>query len=675
MRPILHIWKPSTPAIAPHHELVQAFYSADLDSLHTPDPSMREIAAKVSQIVGFEVPAQTVMTVELAPEEAGPKLAEIGALAYVEEFLVFLDDAGLFVNTAGTDLQETFAPVELASSTGTVWRQVGERIVDIAFEDALRAQDPVGAWLLLVTTYADSDSFGGSVSMCLEADGQWLMTLRYTATESGEEKPAQQLRVGTYEEARSILLAFADICGEIHELDWQEAAPDLPGLRRTAYGQNIDLPLRRLDAVADLPAGTMMRLHDPYWGELRYGRTRDGAWNATQVRSTGIRVSRDFGTLEEVMAVARAFSKGNGHSDEVKAAFGGDIQALSVSMWSKDVVEVTAMPVPHRGAAWMNSTIRFLHSNRAQRNQPASAQMEDFVAVVNHELGDFLVDGPVEPAELTRMRLRNPGAVPQLFSIAEGYAVSIVVNGEHVLYNPSGKLNEGVGPDAVRVFNNGLPFQGWKVNTLAAFDEAIDKVANSCQLSVFTSGPVGTRGHYGKYETCIFENENGLAARLYCPDGTVYAKEKMHVNDASLIYSIANDVERVTDPSLWQSSTKLPVLEERRFVQVIRWNGEEYATQFLPVSLENLRKHGFAEPGDRCSILDLSQEDAFAEIRYSGDSDDMPFEGECRFTGEDGWKRNYKIRSAGFQKPMDFLELFATGDYGALERFALGGIA
>mgnify|MGYP001757707689 FL=1 len=81
MRPILHIWKPSTPAIAPHHELVQAFYSADLDSLHTPDPSMREIAAKVSQIVGFEVPAQTVMTVELAPEEAEPKLAEIGALA------------------------------------------------------------------------------------------------------------------------------------------------------------------------------------------------------------------------------------------------------------------------------------------------------------------------------------------------------------------------------------------------------------------------------------------------------------------------------------------------------------------------------------------------------------------------------------------------------------------
>lgn len=636
---------------------------------------MRDIAAEVSQIVGFEVPAQTVMTVEFAPENAGSTLVQIEDLAYVEKFLVFLDDGGLYVNGAGADLQETFVPVQLTSSTGTVWRQVGERIVDIAFEDALRAPDPVGAWLLVVTTYEHADSFGNLISMRLESDGQWTMRLSYAPTDSGEKRPDQTLRVDTYEEARSILLAFADICEEIHELDWKDVAPGASNLRPMAYQQNMHLPLRRLDAVADLPAGTMMRLHDPYWGELRYGRTRDGVWNATQVRSTGIRVSRDFGTLEEVMEVARAFSKGNGHSDELIAAFGGDIQALSDSMWSKGVVEVTAMPVPRRGAPWMNSTIRFLHSNRARRNQPAGAQMQDFVALVNHVLGDFLVDGPVEPAELTRIRLRNPGAVQQLFSLAESYDVSVVVNGEHVLYNPSGVLQEGSGLSAVRVFNNGIPFQGWKVNSLAAFEEAIDKVANSCQLSVFSTGPVGTRGHRGTYETCILENGNGLAARLYCPDGTVYGKENMHVNDASWIYSIADDIERVTDPSLWQSSAKMPVLENRRFLQVIRRNGEEHAGQFRPVALENIRKHGFAEPGDRYSILDLSQEDAFAEIRYSGDSDDMPFEMECRYTGEDGRKRSYKIQSAHFQPAMDFLEQFATGDRGSLDRFLMGGRA
>lgn len=481
----LHIWKPPASVIAPHHELVNAFYSADLDNLHTPDPSMRDTAAKLSQIVGYEVPAQKVITLEIDPANADQQIGQIEHLAFVDKLLVFLGDAGLYVNASGEDLQETFVPVQMTSSTGTVWRQVGERTVDIAFEDALRAPDPVGAWILVVTTYGQADTYGGSLSMRLEADGEWTLILRYAPAESGEQKPAQALRVPTYEEARSVLLAFADICEEIHELDWRDVGPGEATLRPMAYRQKMNLPLRRLDAVADLPAGIMMRLHDPYWGELRCGRTARGSWNATQVQPTGVRVSRDFSTLDELMAVVRAFSKGNGHSTELKAAFGGDIQALSASDWGRDVVDL-----------------------------------------VNRILGDMLIDGPAHPAALTRMRLRNPGSIPQLFALAADFGISVVVHGDHVLYNSSGVYNEGYELDPVRVFNNGLPFQGWNVSSVAAFEEGIAKVANGCQLSAYGTGPVSTRGHKATYETVIFEDENGLAARLYFPDGTVYGREK-----------------------------------------------------------------------------------------------------------------------------------------------------
>ncbi len=657
----LHIWKPPASVIAPHHELVDAFYSADLDNLRTPDPSMRDAAAKLSQIVGYEVPAQKVITLEIDPANADQQIGQIEHLAFVDKLLVFLGDAGLYVNASGLDLQETFVPVQMTSSTGTVWRQVGERTVDIAFEDALRAPDPVGAWILVVTTYGKADTYGGSLSMRLEADGQWTLTLRYAPSESGEQKPAQILRVATYEEARSILLAFADICEEIHELDWRDAAPGEATLRPMAYQQNMKLPLRRLDAVADLPAGTMMRLHDPYWGELRYGRTPHGAWHAAQVQPTGVRVSRDFSTLDELMAVVHAFSKGNGHSAELKAAFGGDIQALSSSNWGRDVVEVTAMVLPHRGPARMNSTVRFLHDLRARRNQPAPPQMEDFVGLVNRILGDMLVDGPAHPAALTRMRLRNPGSIPQLFGLAADFGVSVVVHGDHVLYNSSGVYNEGYELDPVRVFNNGLPFQGWNVSSVAAFAEGVAKVANGCQLSAYGTGPVGTRGHKATYETVIFENENGLAARLYFPDGTVYGREEMTMSDAAWLFSIAGQPGRVSDQSLWESRAKQDVPDNKRFLSVFATESGEHAGPLRPETIPNLRERGMSAPGERFCVLDLAGDDSFVEVRVL-DEDQAPFEVECRFTGGDGVEHNYSLRFADFQYAMEFVEAFITGE-------------
>lgn len=654
----LHILKPPASVIAVHHELVNALYSADLDNLHTPDPSMRDAAAKLSQIVGYEVPVHKVITLEIDPANADQQIGQIEHLAFVDKLLVFLGDAGLYVNASGLDLQETFVPVQMTSSTGTVWRQVGERTVDIAFEDALRAPDPVGAWILVVTTYGNADSYGGSLSMRLETDGEWTLILRYAPAESGEQKPAQTLRVPTYEEARAILLAFADICEEIHELDWRDAAPGEATLRPMAYQQNM--PLRRLDAVADLPAGTMMRLHNLSWGELRYGRDASGAWNATETGFLGVRISRDFDTLDELMALVYAYVTGQG--SEVSEMMQNHSRARTEFVWDKDVVEATAMVLPERSAPFMNSTIRFLHHNRACRNRPASAQMRDFVDSVNRELADFLVDGPAEPADLTRLRLRNPGAIPQLYALAKRSGVSVVVHGDHVLYNSSGEYEEGHEPDPVVVFNNGLPFLGWKVPSLNAFMEGIGKVAAGCVLSVLVEGTFGTRGHRADYQTMIFEKDGQLTTTLLYPDGTYFERDNISLDDASWIFSIAGDFKRITDSSLWERSGKIQVEENRRLLQVLKIGPTESAGRFHPVAIERILSNGLNNAGDRYCILDVTGDDAFVEIRRVDQEEALPYIVEAHFVGDDDVTRNYSFRFADLQFAMRAVSAFAAGD-------------
>lgn len=655
----LHILKPPASVIAVHHELVNALYSADLDLQHVPDPSMRDAAAKLSQIVGYEVPAHKVITLEIDPANADQQIGQIEHLAFVDKLLVFLGDAGLYVNASGLDLQETFVPVQMTSSTGTVWRQVGERTVDIAFEDALRAPDPVGAWILVVTTYRKADTYGGSLSMRLEADGQWTLTLRYVPAESGGQKPAQTLRVPTYEEARAILLAFADICEEIHELDWRDAAPGEATLRPMAYMQSM--PLRRLDAVADLPAGTMMRLRNLSWGELRYGRDASGAWNATETGLLGVRISRDFDTLDELMVLVYAYVTGQGN--EVSEMMQNHSRARTEFVWDKDVVEATAMVLPERSAPFMNSTIRFLHHNRACRNRPASAQMRDFVDSVNRELADFLVDGPAEPADLTSLRLRNPGAIPQLYALAKRSGVSVVVHGDHVLYNSSGEYEKGHEPDPVVVFNNGLPFLGWKVPSLNAFTEAIGKVAAGCVLSVLVEGTVGTRGHRADYQTMIFDKDGQLTTTLLYPDGSYFERDNISLDDASWIYSIAGDFKRITDPSLWERSGKVQVEENRRLLQVLKIGPTESAGRFHPVAIERILSSGLNNAGDRYCILDVTGDDAFVEVRrVDQEEDPLPYIVEAHYVGDDDVTRNYSFRLADLQVAMRAVSDFAAGE-------------
>ena len=281
----------------------------------------------------------------------------------------------------------------------------------------------------------------------------------------------------------------------------------------------------------------MMRLHNLSWGELRYGRDASGAWTTTETGLLGVRISRDFDTLDELMALVYTYVTGQG--SEVSEMMQNHSRARTEFVWDRDVVEVTAMVLPERSAPFMNSTIRFLHHNRACRNRPASAQMRDFVDSVNRELADFLVDGPAEPADLTSLRLRNPGAIPQLYALAKRSGVSVVVHGDHVLYNSSGEYKQASEPDPAVVFNNGLPFLGWKVPSLNAFTEAIGKVAAGCVLSVLVEGTVGTRGHRADYQTMIFDKDGQLTTTLLYPDGTYFERDNISLDDASWIYSIA----------------------------------------------------------------------------------------------------------------------------------------
>ena len=296
--------------ISDHDFLLNSLQSQGLDAFRTFDPKMEEVAATLTEIFGQDFPAHSAITVTV--ESGNLELQDqLTKLAYLHGLVVFLGTTDILVNATGIDISSA-GLASLTNSMGTVWRQVSRETVDRAFEDAIRL--PVGeqTWVQVINHGSDSYDYGVDMSMRLLANGRCEMV--WTSFPAADAAPVfRSLTVGSYEEARELLLSFSDHNPLIAELDWEPLA-HRPQKNFLDAGFRHELPWRRLDAVKELPAGVTVHLHAWPTMSLAYGRNAQGQWVAMAYDHLGTENVQTFDIADEAIAVVEHYLGGNGET-------------------------------------------------------------------------------------------------------------------------------------------------------------------------------------------------------------------------------------------------------------------------------------------------------------------------------------------------------------------------
>lgn len=645
--------------ISDHDFLLDSLQSQGLDAFRTFDPKMEEVAATLTEIFGQEFPAHSAITVTV--ESGNLELQDqLTKLAYLHGLVVFLGTTDILVNATGIDISSA-GLASLTNSMGTVWRQVSKETVDRAFEDAIRL--PVGeqTWVQVINHGSDSYDYGVDMSMRLLTNGR--CELVWTSLPAADAAPVfRSLTVGSYEEARELLLSFSDHNPLIAELDWEPLA-QRPQKNFLDAGFRHELPWRRLDAVKELPAGVMVHLHAWPTMSLAYGRNAQGQWAAMAYDHLGTENVQTFDIADEAIAVAEHYLGGNGET------FFEIFPASSVSD-PAPYTTVTAMELPEREEQWTEASLCTMHRIRAAHNDEPGPRMQQFISAVNAKLGSeiLLAEEHVEPHALTRLLIPaevTAVTLERLAHVASNYGVSLVVDDTMALYNPSGRALPNAEKCTLTLLSENRYVNTWETTTPSAVTEAALRLFPGWRLKVMSGRNVDFQERYALE---VRQQDGGFEVDLAAPDGGMYA-----IPDIPLPYALEMIVEftygpaQMVDKVNWErSQTPADVSEEERFVLSGTLTGRT-PYLFEERLLNAVRGEGLSEVGTWAVVHDRLVPGDYCQV----DRVEPAESGAARYLVEwghnNGEEEHFQMLLEDIDQALSLLHWFAQGNRAEFE--------
>ncbi|PAT15281.1 hypothetical protein CKJ84_03060 [Corynebacterium sp. NML 120412] len=651
----LYVSRPSTGVLAHHQRYVQELYLQDPDQFEVPDPSMEGLAGALAHLLGHDVKAQRVLTIDAQMDD--PQVFNrVVDLAFQHHALVFQADSGLLVNGSGAEMHEVgFAG--LRNNIGTLWHQVCERTLDVAFEDALRVPDPIGAW---VEVYAEGPE---AMAARLDADGSWTLRWRHVNGEDSGEYRFLTRRVAGYAQARELLLAFADRSPLLDRLGWGEAAPADAHFASSA-GERSELPLRRLDAVLHLPEGTLVRLHDGPGGALEYGRAGNGRWVATLETAPFSTVTREFSSGADLVAFVHMYLAADDAQAEV--LFGQDAPVRTRSLWDNELTEISAMILPQRAQAWTDASVRHFHRMHADTAEDAPAELKAFFSelqqaqpapgAIRGRAGNEVGLRAMTRAWVPKAAL--DGVLADIVRLAPQYGVSVVLNEAHVFYNATG--GEETPFSGLTLGANNTIVQFWVDATVPAFAQGLQQLRRADELVVASSITLDSgraEPDLQYYWLTIREAPGGYSATYEIPGGIVYSVERLAEPDVLHLYAtMAQSPAAVVEAAQWHSATRAPDAPSRFQIQSNLFE----PVPLDPENLDALRRVELPTKGDFIQVMDSAVEGDY--VLVINDSGALRSRFVVGWGHDFGQIENFQRKTSSLAEALALAEHYVAGD-------------
>lgn len=655
----LNIVRFKQETIADHDYFLELIQTEGLDSFRKPDPEMEEASAALSKLFGQDLPAHSAITVTM--DSSDVELREnLALLACFHGLVVFIGTTDILVNATGIHASSDGVST-IRNCMGTTWRQVSRPMLDRAFEDALRLPVSEQTWIQVINFGADIQSYGRDMSMRLLADGQFEMMWASLPPEA-TQPVFRRLTVDTYEEARELLLSFSDHNPVIEELAWEPLLPPAPKPILDPSTRH-ETPWRRLDAVKELPAGVMVRLHKWPTFSLTYGRNAQGQWTARIYDNLGTDNVQTFDIADEVIAVAEHYLDGNG---EMISTVFPDSSFSDPAPYTT----VTAMELPEREEQWTEASICMMHRIRADHNGEPSPRMQKYIERINTKLGSeiLLAEEQVEAQALTRLLIPadvRTVTIERLTHLAQDYGISLVVDDSLALYNPSGKPLPGAESCQLKLLADKLYVNTWEVATSSSVLEAGLRLFTGWRLEVRSGSQVDFQERYTLETTYTGDN---VSLDLVTPDGNLHEISSIPLPLAlDLIVEFTYSPAQLVDKVNWQnqkSSSDIPE-EERFMVNATVFGSAAYL--FNDDLLEAVRQDGFPEVGAWVAAFDRIVPGDY----YQVDRVEPSETGAARYLVEwghnNGEEENFQMLLEDIDEALSLLERFVKGDRAEFE--------
>ena len=651
----LHVLSLPPVLFADSYGVSQSFYSTNIEELRVPDPGMEPFVAALGQALEREIPAHRLVTVEVDPGD-DESISLVLHLAYIHGLFVLAGDSGALLDATGFTFGEV-SLYRLSNTLNSSWSQVAPWTIDQAFLDALRA--PAGyACAVRVTDFAepreDEAVHGVSMTAFLRPEGGFDVEWE-RLTPAG--RSLDLVRVDTFAEARDLLMQFVDRAPTLDLLPWQPSAVDHgPGI---PLESRVQLPLRRLDAVFERPAGTMVTLRDIADVPLTYGTTAEGEFVVSARSGPFLICSKTFASPHEVLGVVHEYLDGN-----VAGVFA--TLDSEKSLLGEDVITVTAMVPPHREEYRLGSSILALHREAVERKalgeqRPVDVQMRLFVQSVNGALGHSLIlaEREVEEAELVTLMVPTDTAgvsIERLVHIAREFAVSLVIEGSLVLHNPSRTALEGSYDFPLSLMAQTSFVQDWAVTTPTTLLEAFTAFSPHLTLQCEESSAVPA----GERDSAFFgDSKEGFVFSIRdSNDGSYTYDGPSPVQAAQLFLSFVSDPHYLKENFEWTNVVEPDADALPRYQIALPYGtfvgSEENFAALREMPLEN--------PGDWLNLRDREIKGDYFQIDNVGDGRFLVEWGHD--LGEDECFQTHRDSLA---EALELMELFLQDDRTAFE--------
>ena len=661
----LYVHFPKTQTHTSHHELVHEFYAQEQPDLDVPPPGMEDVCRDLEGFLKQKYVPQQRVKILVDPVDT-ERIRGICQIAMKHHALVFDDDRGLLANGVGSDMQ-VGSGARLTNSLGSFWREVSGRTLDLAFEDALRPRHPTDVWLK-VGIGRNFIRPSDTLSSTLEADGSWLMTWQFAETALGVHKKNLEFRASNYEEARELLLAFADRSPYLEHLPWQESEAKTTSENVTLV-QRAAMPLRRFEAVLELPRGTMMPLQDKNGERLLFGQTRTGRWLAALSRDNGFVATRTFTSGQGVVEFARWYVAAD--VAEVNDVFKAFIPSLEERWAPRGMAEVSFLMLPQRAEPWADTTVVHFQHWLAQNNHAASEQMRGFVGALLEARSAGLqftssAGGAVEAQALTSVWVDRAGlldTLTQMSNIAVAHGISMVVNGNHVLLNFAWTATDSSNICLMMKGTDSFTSKSWMQPSSAAFAQAIQRIADDEKVVVCNrihTGPGVADEDFQEFLMVIETDKRGYCLSYELPGGM---KNDAHdlsggqVSDAFKIF-VQSPTQLLGSVS-WDSfgQSQMLTAELERF--------EMQSNLFEPVplgadNLHELQAVRLPATGDFIQVLDSQVEGDY--IRVYNDSGRFRTGFLVSWGHDFGQIENYQRKTKHLDEALKLVAHYVAGD-------------
>ncbi len=623
--------------------LAEMLAQTEPEELRVHSEQMVPVAAGLGEFLGTSIEPHLLIEVEIEEEDFHQVMQLAEELAQEHRLAVLLGSSGVLFNFSvwpDPGIAQSF----VFNSLGSVWNQVTASALHAAFEDALRGPEPE----VVVSSMkpVEAESFGHVCGFSPRPDGSIRV---FRKGEDWEEA----ITTDSIDRAVELLLLFSDRCPVLLDADW-EPAFDIEHPSVTP-AERLALPLRAFDAVDTLKPGQMLTLSDNPRQPLSYGRNRNGQWEAIWVEDFNMRYSRTFDSLESLLEVVQIYVAG----EIAPVARNWEV---ADDVWHTSLWTISAAELPDRDEMWREASVRAFHEHMRFAETEPSIMMQSFIDAANERIGSELLisEQQLEAAPVVTIMVAAEtaaAAFERLLHLAEDRNISLVVNGELVLYNPSGSAEPERELCPLTLWNGPFPVGQWNSTTTASIIEAAHRYQPWLRLEA--SSPRSTPLAQRSSLSTEFD-EGGFSVTLMTPT-TGYRSQEVPLYMAFFtLYCLTFGVKFLEEEFAWDESIALGETEDQpRFIFGSSCYGSQY---FDPCLLEQLLEAGLPSVSDWIALNDTRIVGDYCQVDRIGEQEYL-----IEWGHHLGEVECFQIKTKDFGYAISLLEQFSSGDRAAFE--------